>query len=262
MKVIKQSNKSSPNCQVSGNRDQASKIARHTLFYTICQAAFYIMCFRGKECVDHYREAVAYYVNLEEGIEDGDDLLYDDPRLIDISAKRWNRLCSHHLNPLKYCLESVRGEFLLLSDRFDLIESDLLGKMIIEDRKMASGIKYSASANKAKKVSLISTAATLESKRMNGGVGGLGRGSNPLDSFFPFDPYLLRRSYEFVDPYYRHWTGSSSTEDSFDPDSDDDDENNTEVVVEEESVTRSILVGRNHPHCSKWLTAFPRPNSP
>ncbi|CAN0477912.1 unnamed protein product, partial [Laminaria digitata] len=35
--------------------------------------------------------------------------------------------------------------------------------------------------------------------------GGLGRGSNPLDSFFPFDPYLLRRSHAYVDTIYNTW---------------------------------------------------------
>ena len=36
-------------------------------------------------------------------------------------------------------------------------------------------------------------------------MGGLGRGSNPLNSFFPFDPYLLQMSYCQVRPYYRNW---------------------------------------------------------
>lgn len=36
-------------------------------------------------------------------------------------------------------------------------------------------------------------------------AGGLGRGSNPLDSFFPFDPYLLRRSHAYVDTIYNTW---------------------------------------------------------
>lgn len=36
-------------------------------------------------------------------------------------------------------------------------------------------------------------------------AGGLGRGSNPLDSFFPFDPYLLRRSHVYVDTIYNTW---------------------------------------------------------
>ena len=194
-----------------GTGNQTSKVAVHSLFYTVSQAAFYIMCFRGRECMEYYNKAVEYHARLDHENEDDDHiLLYPDPKLIDISLKRWTRLVSHHLHPLKYCLESVRGEFLLLSDRFDLIEGSVLDRLIIEDRKMASS---SPKGQVVKKASSIRTAATLEKRRMNGGVGGLGRGSNPLDSFFPFDPYLLRRSYSFVDPYYRHWTGSLNDDD-------------------------------------------------
>lgn len=191
-----------------GSGNQTSKVVVHSLFYTVCQAAFYIMCFRGKECIEYYEQAVAYYAKLDETHEDEQILLYTDPLLIEIGSKRWTRLVGHHLHPLKYCLESVRGEFLLLSDKYDLIDETVLNRLIIEDRKMASGTK-GVSSSVRKPVS-IQTAATLEKRRINGGVGGLGRGSNPLDSFFPFDPYLLRRSYTFVDPYYRHWTGGDT----------------------------------------------------
>jgi RNA polymerase I-specific transcription initiation factor RRN3 len=200
--------------------DQSNRVSVHSLFYTICQAAFYIMCFRGKECIQYYRKAVEYYKNLnleEETAAELDESIsilldYSDPQLIDITSKRWNRLCSHHLNPLKFCLESVRGEFLVLADNFDLMDHDVLDKLIVEDRKLASslgkGIKAKKVRKKRKSVS-IQTAATLERRRIVGGVGGLGKGSNPLDSFFPFDPYLLRRSYTFVESHYRHWNGSS-----------------------------------------------------
>jgi len=44
------------------------------------------------------------------------------------------------------------------------------------------------------------------SVKTKGGFDGDGSGSNPLDSFFPFDPYLLRHSYvEFIEPLYRNW---------------------------------------------------------
>ncbi len=224
--------------------EQADRVSIHSLFYTISQASFYIMCFRGKECIQYYRRAVEYHQNLEEN-HDCEVLDYSDPQLIDITPERWNRLCSHHLNPLRFCLESVRGEFLLLADNFDLLDLNLLNKLIIEDRKMESssmstirspppsslksGVKRMM--RKRRKVSSIQTAATLEKRRIAGGVGGLGKGSNPLDSFFPFDPYLLRRSYVFVDPHYRHWNGSSCEVDSKDDSTDGT--NKHEVHVEE-----------------------------
>jgi RNA polymerase I-specific transcription initiation factor RRN3 len=214
------------------NNGKSSKLTVHTLFYTVCQTAFYIMCFRGKECTKYYNDAVAYYDKIdEEDIGDDHVFLFSDPQLIDIGMKRWTHLCSHHLHPLKYCLESVRGEFLLLADRFKLVEDALLGKLIIEDRKMASG-----SLNRAqvapKKATAIQTAATLERRRLVEGVGGLGRGSNPLDSFFPFDPYLLRRSYKFINPFYRHWSGILSEEES-----DGDNDESAVEAEDDESIT-------------------------
>ena len=65
--------------------------------------------------------------------------------------------------------------------------------------------KKSTATPKRRRSTIISTAATQEKKRLDGGVGGLGRGSNPLNSFFPFDPYLLQKSYTHVHTYYRNW---------------------------------------------------------
>jgi len=208
------------------------KVSLHSLFYTVSQAAFYIMCFRGKECIDYYKKAKDYYNTLrspeDEKIShpnDDDDQyhLYIDPKLIDISSSRWDRLCAHHLNPLKFCLESVRGEFLLLSENFSLMDIQLLTKLIIEDRKMSSILGTKSTKQRKKRRISIQTAATLERRRRVGGVGGLGKGSNPLDSFFPFDPYLLRRSHVFVDPYYTHWNGSASAEYDIPQKKDEDD---------------------------------------
>lgn len=214
------------------NNGKTSKLTAHTLFYTVCQTAFYIMCFRGRECTKYYHDAVAYYEKIdEEDIADDHIFLFSDPQLIDISMKRWTHLCSHHLQPLKYCLESVRGEFLLLADRFELVEDALLGKLIIEDRKMASGALNRAQVA-PKKATSIQTAATMERRRLVEGVGGLGRGSNPLDSFFPFDPYLLRRSYKFIHPFYRHWSGVSQEEESDGPNDD-----SVAEAEEDESIT-------------------------
>ena len=198
--------------------DQRDRIDMHSLFYTVCQAAFYIMCFRGKECLNYYEEAKAYHLKVSndgdaKSVED--DLMYGEIELIDISSTRWNRLCSHHLNPLRFCLESVRGEFLSLADAFKLLDDTLLRKSVAEDRKMTSGLFKKRLARR--KSMGIRTAATMERKRIIGGVGGLGKGSNPLNSFFPFDPYLLRRSYSYVEPYYRDWASNSNKENNHVP---------------------------------------------
>lgn len=168
----------------------------HLLFYTICQAAFYIMCFRGQEAVKFFQAVAETGGQPTEAIPE--HLREVELDQVDISAMRWSRLCSHALQPLRYCLETVREEFLNIATNSNLLQSDLLRRLAAEHHLQTSG-------RRKKKATIIKTGATLQNARRDGGVGGLGRGSNPLDSFFPFDPYLLRRSYPFVDTFYANW---------------------------------------------------------
>jgi RNA polymerase I-specific transcription initiation factor RRN3 len=186
----------------------------HALFYTCCQAAFYIFCFRGAEALTYYHRACQHKNDPEGG--------YADPQSVDIGPERWKFLCGHSLRPLKYCLESVRSEFLTLAQDLNLFYNDAgdddyegggitrkdeATKFIVqlrtntpssslhqEQSKQTTSspfpkkLKLSGGTPKSRRSTIISTAATQEKKRLDGGVGGLGRGSNPLDSFFPFDP--------------------------------------------------------------------------
>lgn len=184
----------------------------HALFYTSCQAAFYLMCFRGVEAIQYYRNAYEH--------RDDPDSPYADPEIVDIGPQRWRFLCGHELQPLKYCLESVRLEFLHLAEDLDLfleqgIDDELpnreeakafldgLWNSFPKEGKQTPNTKGKTPARR--RSTIISTAAIQEKKRLDGGVGGLGKGSNPLGSFFPFDPYLLQKSYQHVHPYYRNW---------------------------------------------------------
>lgn len=197
--------------------DARNQCDLHALFYTVCQAAFYIMCFRGTEAVRFYQ-----YIAQAKSSEQVDPLPehFQDLELdhIDISPSRWNHVCSHGLQPLRYCLETVREEFLGIAKDFVLLDDSLLDRLKAEHNK-----KTSLTVRRTKKkAALIMPSATLESARRKGGVGGLGRGSNPLDSFFPFDPYLLRRSHPFIEPFYRNWG--------------DQDDANVDMVQEDEEV--------------------------
>ncbi|EJK64970.1 hypothetical protein THAOC_14237 [Thalassiosira oceanica] len=215
----------------------------HTLFYTACQAAYYIMCFRGYEAVKYYRLACAH--------KDDNESPYADPESVDIGPKRWRQLCGHELQPLKYCLESVRHEFLLLADELNLFfeaqdlddaESEIqldADKKFIKSLWDSSEMKDSNGKEKnmkrptgRRRSRIISTAATQEKKRLDGGVGGLGRGSNPLNSFFPFDPYLLQQSFLHVNPYYRNWEDCILTV--------DDEDKETGVVLNDDSSLEEI----------------------
>ena len=178
----------------------------HSLFYTVCQAAFYIMCFRGTDAINFYRQAVAQRHEQKANGTNGGVLL-PDPEDIDLGTARWTNVCNHDLQPLRFCLESVRSEFLHVTHAFGLIEEQVLDKLVHDAKRMSTG-----SVDK-KAASSITTAATLEKQRRTGGVGGLGRGSNPLKSFFPFDPLLLRRSHAFIKPFYKHWQGPVEEQD-------------------------------------------------
>lgn len=190
------------NVQSSVAADAREQCAEHSLFYTVSQAAFYIMCFRGAGVID-------FFLANSDPSEDSECESED----INISRERWEKLCSHQLQPLRYCLESVRYEFLDVVDGF--MDADILKKLRQEVDQPEK--------RKRRKATKITTAATLEKERLLGGVGGLGKGTNPLDSFFPFDPFLLSRSHVFVEPMYCHWQGSAeSADEQNEMDSDDD----------------------------------------
>lgn len=197
----------------------------HSLFYTVCQAAFYIMCFRGADAMQYYRSAVEYHsTHAGELPSDEDDIPFADPGHVDIGPDRWTKICGHALQPLRFCLESVRGEFLHVAHVFRLLPPPLLERLNADDLKMSTHAKR-------KKACVITTAATLAKQRMKGGVGGIGCGSNPLDSFFPYDPYLLCRSHRFVEPFYKNWEGSIEDEhvDDLSDDEVDDAESSSSV---------------------------------
>lgn len=204
----------------------------HSLFYTVCQAAFYVMCFRGVEAIKFYQSAVEYHSPTSSSTppppEDEDLWEFPHPDTIDIGGTRWAKICCHELQPLSFCLESVRDEFLHVAHAFDMIESETLGRLVKESKRMSTGRR------KRKTASTISTAATLENQRQSGGVGGLGVGSNPLKTFFPFDPLLLRRSHSFIEPFYKNWNGPIEEEDS---DDDDDDEENDDMMQDGQEPT-------------------------
>lgn len=261
--------------------DAREQTELHALFYTVCQAAFYIMCFRGSEAINCYRAALAGHGS--QGSQDGneDDYLLD-PEHINLGAARWTRICSHDLQPLRYCLESVRSEFLHVAHFYELIDEKTLEKLVVEAKKISTGRVNKKAASK------IVTAATLAKRRRKGGVGGLGRGSNPLKSFFPFDPLLLRRSHEIIEPFYKYWEGPVEEEDVLDIDdgpgevgnifaldedtevtdaSDEDDESDDEDGDEMDSDSESeservpTVVEKKEIQRQLWTESYKRPRS-
>jgi RNA polymerase I-specific transcription initiation factor RRN3 len=182
----------------------------HSLFYTVCQAAFYIMSFQGQAAVQFYRKTLEKQNNTADvDTMSTEDELTLDAESINLSTERWTFLCGHELQPLRFCLESVREEFLHVAHFFGLIEESILKKLVTDAKRQSSGrINKKAASRK------ICTAATLELRRQTGGVGGLGQGGdNPLKSFFPFDPLLLEQSHNYIEPFYKYWDGPVEEDD-------------------------------------------------
>lgn len=154
------------------------------LFYSFCQSAFYIMCFHGATLTHHARD----------------------------HARDWERVLRSRLNPLRHSLETVRREFarLCCAVLFDgIFPADLLGML----HKV--GYEEEAEAPVETVTSIVvgaSVGASAPTPSRSTMAGGLGSGSNPLDSFFPFDPYLLRRSHAHVSSMYNYWHGGVQRE--------------------------------------------------
>ena len=52
----------------------------------------------------------------------------------------------------------------------------------------------------------------------------IGSGYNPLDSFFPFDPYLLQASSKYITPLYVNWSDVVGDEEESEEEDEDSDE--------------------------------------
>ena len=179
----------------------------HEAFYSICQACFYIICFLGK--------------HLENT---GNSDAVGRGRLLTLLRELpWIRVVFSRLDPLMYCLETVRREFMsvakatrLLGSRRKEIDIHLAQMEITGKLSQGGGVVPVAPAT--------GRVDTPQAARGGGGTGGGGRANanasgdanfvmgndNPLDSFFPFDPYLLRLSSVHVDSIYVEWNGGSA----------------------------------------------------
>nr|XP_046270481.1 RNA polymerase I-specific transcription initiation factor RRN3 [Scatophagus argus] len=96
------------------------------------------------------------------------------------------RVVMCQLNPLKVCLPSVTSMFAAITRKYQVV----FCYTIIErnNRHMLPVVRSSAGGD------CVTT------------------NTNPLDSFFPFDPYLLKRSGQLIEPLYQVWEELADTE--------------------------------------------------
>lgn len=187
------------------NTKNYSNFDVHRTFYALCQTLFYVIIFRHKQ------------------------LFGQNSDLSDL-IKSWklNEIVSSKLNPLRYCLPSVCKKFSRVA--------------------YTNQVAYCYSIIDANnRVSLPTTAESTMNKRMFYSHGNLDSKSNqtnpnkktnsmnenPLDSFFPFDPYLLKRSKPFIEKHYQEF--QSIIDEEMDVDSDLDDEDDLSDSEEDQS---------------------------
>jgi len=220
-----------------------STLSRHETFFCCMQAASYVLCFYGTELANSIKEDEA-------------------------NRQQWERAVTSELNPLKYCLESVRGEFLRLAQKVDMFSSQCWGMLPsateypsgsgadaeVEEGEEEEEDEETDSQQRPRSESMIGAAVTsdsagaghynsiiaavvtiplentvrtsdtkqVESRKLAAPVRPksnspgthiptkvptMGTGNNPLESFFPFDPCLLRKMHACIDSSYRNWRG-------------------------------------------------------
>uniref|UniRef100_F6W8D3 RRN3 homolog, RNA polymerase I transcription factor n=1 Tax=Ornithorhynchus anatinus TaxID=9258 RepID=F6W8D3_ORNAN len=96
-----------------------------------------------------------------------------------LQSLNFERLVMCQLNPLKICLPTVVNLFAAITRKYQLV----FCYTIIErnNRQMLPVIRSSVGGDSVQTC------------------------TNPLDSFFPFDPCVLKRSKKIIDPFYQIW---------------------------------------------------------
>ncbi|KAM5332283.1 RNA polymerase I-specific transcription initiation factor RRN3 [Glossophaga mutica] len=103
-----------------------------------------------------------------------------------LQSLNFERIVMSQLNPLKICLPSVVNFFAAITNKYQLV----FCYTIIErnNRQMLPIIRNTAGGDSVQTC------------------------TNPLDTFFPFDPCVLKRSKKFIDPIYQIWEDMSAEE--------------------------------------------------
>ena len=196
---------------------------QHETFYSVCQACFYVVCFVGMkylttETTDHRKREMREHVI---------HLLRNLP---------WVHVIFSPLNPLKYCLIDVRNEFVQVSRSTNILGTrqeeleirvshiETMGEEEDDEReiKMREGDGGRGSDREMNDMPLSSSSSSSSS--LTKSSDDFVAGDNPLDSFFPYDPYLLSVSSSRVDPLYIVWSKNDEDDDDDDDDEDDDED--------------------------------------
>ncbi|XP_021506488.1 RNA polymerase I-specific transcription initiation factor RRN3 isoform X1 [Meriones unguiculatus] len=103
-----------------------------------------------------------------------------------LQSLNFERIVLSQLNPLKICLPSVVNFFAAVTNKYQLVFCYTI--MERNSRQMLPVIRSTAGGDSVQTC------------------------TNPLDTFFPFDPCVLKRSKKFIDPIYQIWEDMSAEE--------------------------------------------------
>lgn len=206
--------------------------SRHELFYSVVQSISYILCYHGVDLVVKHSQ--------QEGM-----------RLL------WEQIVLSQLQPYRFCLKSVRGEFLKLASCVGLF-SDACWTAIPSDWVMQQQQQQTAATLREEDDSSCTeeaVAATARQKKTHARMrAGSDLGIVQLDCFFPFDPCLLYKVHDKIQSCYRVWEGVPGLEDlmnycssSVEGDSTADDTSLTPVGYRS-SIEQALLFRPDQPH--------------
>uniref|UniRef100_A0A2K5EKW9 RNA polymerase I-specific transcription initiation factor RRN3 n=1 Tax=Aotus nancymaae TaxID=37293 RepID=A0A2K5EKW9_AOTNA len=103
-----------------------------------------------------------------------------------LQSLNFERIVMSQLNPLKICLPSVVNFFAAITNKYQLIFCYTIIKR--NNRQMLPAIRSTSGGDSVQTC------------------------TNPLDTFFPFDPCVLKQSKKFIDPIYQIWEDMSAEE--------------------------------------------------
>lgn len=144
----------------------------HETFYYCMQAVLYVYCFHGTDLVAF-------------------DSTNGTTKYSRITMQHLERCIVSSLDPLRFCLASVRTEFLRLALHTGMLSAVCVGG-ISKDLLPSGDGNASASNNDGTAGSRAPIKIVIGQPGRRTVARSLSAGANPLDTFFPFDPCLLR----------------------------------------------------------------------
>lgn len=135
-----------------------------------------------------------------------------------IEKRNWDIVLNSEFHPLRFCIQSVRTEFLRIS---------IIGGLISPANDPFSN-SNNLSTNLSIKNNGNGTLSRTNSNHNHNNHHNHYQSHNPLDTFFPFDPCLLCQVHEYIKDGYRVWEGDNNIDEINDSDKDNDYDDNSD----------------------------------